>query len=86
LDTTIVYSRGAAGRHRADAVRQRDSEIGVHVIVGICDRHVARIDAVVVGIRARRGSGHDRVGDVAVDDASLTPVTVTVCGTFQFAS
>ena len=45
----------------------------------------AGVDAVVGRVRARRRRRDDRVGDVAVVQASSTPVTVTVCATFQFA-
>ena len=45
----------------------------------------AAFDAVVVRVGAGRRRRDDGVGDVAVVHASLTPVTVTVCGTFQFA-
>ena len=65
-------------------------EVGVTVmpggvVVGVGDRHVGGVQAVVGGVGAGGGRGDDRVGDVAVVDASSTPVTVTVCGAFQLA-
>ena len=68
LDTTTVYVVEPPARDRADAVRRRHTQIGIHVIVGVRHRDVARVDAVVVRVGARRRRGHDRVGDIAVDD------------------
>ena len=69
---------------RRQARGRRDGDAG-RVVVGVGDRDVGRVDAVVVRVGARRRGGDDRVATSPSSRASSTPVTVTVCATFQFA-
>ena len=49
------------------------------VVVDVDDGDIRRVHPAVLRVGAGRGGGDDGVGDVAVVDASSTPVTVTVC-------
>ena len=79
-----------ADRDLAAALGRVEVRVRLHVdlrglVVDVRHADVGRVQAAVAPVGAGRRGGDDRVRRLPSSTLSLTPVTVTVCGTFQLA-